>query len=681
MVARFSEFVVKSFEMRSFWAGRAATFVDASSSAIVGELARRVSLEHAGNEVQQIQAWATQTELLKIAILSLGHIVRDWGVLVELPLLRLSRRVDTIILVRDHIVCLEFKIGAATFQSSDVDQAVDYALCLRDFHAGSRNRLITPVLCADQAPITDLPVRSRYVEDVDSCVCINGGQIADVLRRIHEQSTGSQIDWRVFDASSYNPTPTIVTAARGLFAGHTVKEIGRSDADAGQIDTASSKLSEIANTTRQRQRHAICFVTGEPGSGKTLLGLNLVFTGESGHVAGEPAALLSGNRPLVHVLQEAIARDAQDRLGIKVKEAKRQAQQALQTLLGYLKEHLSETALPPEHVIVFDEAQRAWNAEVGAQVMDRARSEPQLFLEILGRLSWACLVCLVGPGQEINRGEGGLALWGDALAELRGKWTVYASRAAFVGTNGVSGLLDRADSGRFSIIEDDRLHLRSNLRAYRNASHGRWVEALLAGELKYAAEIARSMPRPPAVVTRDLAALRAWLQDRRRGDHRAGLLTSSGAVRLVADGIPPSLRSNELDRISHWFLRPTGDYRSSNALETPLSEFACQGLEIDYAGVLWGNDLIWNVQDDSIKEHGEWVPREMKAPKWQIRRRVETRQYRLNAYRVLLTRARAGLGIFVPRGQTTDATLDPVEFDRISDALLMSGCEPLAEPT
>lgn len=672
---------MKSFETRSFWAGQAETFVDTPSSAIVGELARRVSLEHAGNEVQQIQAWETQTELLKMAILSLGHIARGWGVLVELPLLRFSRRADSIILVRDHIVCLEFKIGATTFQSSDVDQAVDYALCLRDFHAGSRNRLITPVLCADRAPTTKLPVHLRYVEDVTSCVCINGGQIAEVLRRIHEKATGSQIDWRVFDASSYNPTPTIVTATRGLFAGHTVKEIGRSDADAGQIATASAKLSEIANTTRQSQRHVICFVTGEPGSGKTLLGLNLVFTGESGRVAGEPAALLSGNRPLVHVLQEAIAQDAQNRLGIKKKEAKRQAQQALQTLLGYLKEHVSEGAPPPEHVIVFDEAQRAWNAEVGAQVMGRARSEPQLFLEILGRLSWACLVCLVGPGQEINRGEGGLALWGDALAELHGKWTVYTSRAAFVGTSGVSGLLDRADRGRFSIIEDDRLHLRSNLRAYRNASHGRWVEALLAGELKYAAEIAQSMPRPPAVVTRDLGDLRAWLRDRRRGHHRAGLLASSGAVRLLADGVPPSPLSNELDTITHWFLRPAGDYRSSNALETPLSEFACQGLEIDYAGMLWGNDLIWNVHDNSIKEHGEWIPREMRAPKWRIRRKVEARQYRLNAYRVLLTRARTGLGIFVPRGQTADATLDPTEFDRISGALVMAGCKQLTKLT
>ena len=303
----------------------------------------------------------------------------------------------------------------------------------------------------------------------------------------------------------------------GLFAGHTVKEIGRSDADAGQIATASAKLSEIANTTRQSHRHVIRFVTGEPGSGKTLLGLNLVFTGEAGRVAGEPAALLSGNRPLVHVLQEAIAQDARNRLGIKKKEAKRQAQQALQTLLGYLKEHVSEGAPPPEHVIVFDEAQRAWNAEVRS-AGDGSRTVRASIVLGNPRPSFlGCLVCLVGPGQEINRGEGGLALWGDALAELHSKWTVYTSRAAFVGTNGVSGLLDRADRGRFSIIEDDRLHLRSNLRAYRNASHGRWVEALLAGELKYAAEIAQSMPRPPAVVTRDLGDLRDWLRERRCG--------------------------------------------------------------------------------------------------------------------------------------------------------------------
>ncbi|MGA8408853.1 MAG: DNA/RNA helicase domain-containing protein, partial [Candidatus Acidiferrales bacterium] len=398
------------------------------------------------------------------------------------------------------------------------------------------------------------------------------------------------------------------------------------------------------------------------------------FSGDLGRVAGDPAAMLSGNPPLVHVLREALAEDAAGREGSK-KEARRRAQAALQTLLGYLKQHGGEKNPPPEHVIVYDEAQRAWDEETGKKLLGRLRSEPALFLEIMSRHLWSCLVCLVGPGQEINRGEGGLPLWGQALSEAAAagiRWRVHAAGEAIKGdpaTTG-NGLFVGVPPRGVEVIEESDLHLSTGLRAYRNADHGWWVSAVLRGEIAGASDLASRMTEPPAYITRDLDTLRTWLRKNQRGGRRVGLLTSSGAaIRLISEGIPLSPRSSELDAIAHWFLRPVGDFRSSNALETPLTEFACQGLEIDYVGLCWGGDLIWNGD--------QWLARTMRAPKWQIIRSDETKQYRLNAYRVLLTRARAGLAIFVPNGDQNDASREPSELQRTWEVLCASGCKVL----
>ena len=330
-------------------------------------------------------------------------------------------------------------------------------------------------------------------------------------------------------------------------------------------------------------------MTGAPGAGKTLLGLDLALKSRSGN---QPAALLSGNRPLVHVLTEALASDYACRSGGSKKQAKYEADAAIQNLLGYLKQH-TEGAKPPEHVIVFDEAQRAWDEEVGQELMGRPTSEPELFLTILERLDWSCLVCLVGPGQEINRGEGGLPLWGKALARAAVRnhpWQIIAAPHALDGGPAVAGagILISATPDENSVRREPRLHLANAIRAYRNPLQGRWVAALLLGEIADAKAISALMDLPPAFLTRNLETAKAWLRERRRGGRSVGLLTSSGAVRLVGEGLPPAPRSNELGPIGHWFLKPYTDFRSSGALETPMSEFGCQGLELDYTGLCWG---------------------------------------------------------------------------------------------
>ena len=651
---------------KSYYASRVDDFLSVTTTDIVGKLATRIGLEHSGNESNQIRAWRTQIDLLKEALA--GPKCADWGILLELPLLRLGRRIDTIILLRDYVVCVEFKIGASSFGTADVDQVLDYALCLRDFHSASHGSTIIPVLCAEKASNQPRAKPIQIIDKVGQCLKISGLQLAETFKILAKEVGPNQLDWVTYDAATYSPTPDIVTCARSLYAGNTVKEIGRSDASAASLERTTKRLKDIAEEARAQSKKVVCFVTGEPGSGKTLLGLDMVFTGNAGRNAEEPAALLSGNRPLVFVLQAAIAKDARKRLGIKAPEAKRQAQQALQTLLGYLKDHAEPDKSPPENIIVFDEAQRAWDADIGLKLLGRASSEPELFLEIMGRLPWACLICLVGPGQEINRGEGGLMLWGDALAKSR-DWTAHISEIALQKRKGLIGLLDRASRADLTIKLETDLHLNTNLRAHRNHLHGNWVGELLEGNIDGASTIAADMEHPPAIVTRDLEEMKEWLLLRRRGEQRVGLLASSGATRLIADGIPLSPRSDELETVVHWFLKPTGDFRSSNALEVPLSEFVCQGLEIDYSGLCWGNDLIW--------QNGNWLPRKMRAPNWQLLKKEETQKYRVNTYRVLLTRARAGTIIYVPRGGFDDLTRCPTDFNGIFNTLTAAGCQTL----
>lgn len=650
---------------KAFFGSTVERFLASDPDHVIGFLATRVSIEHTGDESQQIEAWRSQIRILRQALAVTRQDSLKWGILLEYPLLRLGRRIDTVLLIKDWVICLEFKTGGTAFVTSDVDQAVDYALCLRDFHEDCKTRRIVPLLCVEHGPNSACTHKLNCLETVSSCVLANSESLSDALNSIAHLAMGKQISWSTFDSASYNPTPDIVTAARSLYAGHSVKEIGRADASGEAITRTSRRLAELVEFARSERKKIVCFVTGEPGSGKTLLGLDLVFAGMSGRVAGEPAVLLSGNRPLVYVLQEAIAEDAKKRIGTSKRDAQRQAQQALQTLLGYLKDHQDPRSKPPEHVVVFDEAQRAWDAQSGLRLLGREVSEPQLFLEIMGRLRWACLVCLVGPGQEINRGEGGLPLWAQAIADVDG-WSGYASKAALHERGGLKGLGDTVDIRELEFHLDPSLHLETNLRAYRNPLHGRWVEALLIGRIEDAARIANEMQQPPAHITRDVATLRAWLSERKRGERRVGLLVSSGAKRLIADGIPPSPRSNELQQVVHWFLRPTGDFRSSNALEVPLSEFVCQGLEVDYAGVCWGNDLIWRGD--------QWIPRKIRAPRWSNVKEPKTRQHRINTYRVLLTRARAGMAILVPVGDAADSTRQPTEFDQVARILRQAGC-------
>lgn len=468
---------------RSFYAARIADFLPASPEAIVGQLSSRQVAFFAAAEAEQVRAWEREIKLLKRAFTELGSACSGWWLLLEVPLLRLGKRLDAVILMPGVVVVVEFKIGAATYDAQARVQAESYAASLHDFHEVSRDRLIVPILCAERAGRVVQEIR---VEDGVSDLLLSGasslGQALGLAAQRMSTAT-PQIDAETFDFSPYRPTPTIIEAARALYAGHQITDIGRGDAADEQLQAAAERLRSIALAAEASSEKVICFVTGAPGAGKTLLGLDLALKIRSG---AQPAALLSGNRPLVHVLTEALAADFSQREKVPLEQARYRVKSAIQNLLGYLKEH-TDGATPPEPVIVYDEAQRAWDAEVGQQLMDRPSSEPELFLEILDRLRWACLVCLVGPGQEINRGEGGLQLWGAALAEAAAKgrrWRVIAAPQALVGGPDVAGpgLMD-GGMAELRIDREPQLHLANAVRSYRNPLHGLWVAKLLEGDM------------------------------------------------------------------------------------------------------------------------------------------------------------------------------------------------------
>lgn len=652
---------------RSFYADTVSAFMAADARAIIGQLASRHVAVHAAAEGEQIRTWEKQICILRSVFSTMGVVAGGWSVLLECPLLRLGRRMDAIILAPGVVSLVEFKIGATDFDSAAWTQTERYAQSLHDFHEASQSRLIVPILCAEYAPPRPIEFRAR--DGIADLLLANSATFQNAIAMVSEQTGPAcpPLDAIGFDLSPYRPTPTIVEAAQALYAGHKIADIGRGDAADQELQVAAAVLQSIVAEAETGRKKVVCFVTGAPGAGKTLLGLDLALKSRSGD---RPAALLSGNRPLVHVLTEALATDSAARSGTSKTEAKYKADAAIQNLLGYLKEH-TDGASPPENVIVFDEAQRAWDEEVGQELMNRPNSEPELFLNILNRLDWSCLICLVGPGQEINRGEGGLSLWGEALAKAAAagcRWEVIAAPPAIDGGpevtgNGISHGSNKVD---LAIHREPRLHLANSIRAYRNPLRIRWVATLLDGDVDGARRLADQMGEPPALVTRDLDSSKNWLRQYRRGGRSVGLLTSSGAVRLVGDGIPPAPRSNELGPIGHWFLKPFTDFRSAGALEVPMSEFGCQGLELDYAALCWGGDLIWS--------GSEWVPRMMRAPRWQIIREEEKKRFRLNAYRVLLTRARAGLVIFVPKGSDDDPTRSPAEADIVAEVLAETGC-------
>lgn len=653
----------------AYYSALVADFLVADPDAVYGAL----SHHHTHNqELAQKSAWLEQIAILKAG---LATVPKAW-IAFEFAIPRMGKRADAIIILDGVIFVVEFKVRAEVFTGAAIEQVTDYALDLKNFHLGSHSRIIIPVVVATDAPAKPVQLR-LWPDDVAEPILSHGSDLAGFLlatvRRFPDQPILSPAQWMV---SGYKPTPTIIEAAQALYRSHQVEEITRSDAGAKNLTVTTARITAILERVKKNGEKAICFLTGVPGAGKTLAGLNLA-TSRARNSSQENAVFLSGNGPLVDVLQEALARDEHQRARnahpVSLNEARRKVKSFVQAIHLYRDEYLRSGAAPEEHVVVFDEAQRAWTQEKISKflrdkhgIRDFNKSEPEFLIEILDRHpDWCAIVCLVGGGQEINEGEAGLSEWFKALSKRFHGWKVYASdqlkRPEYNWGLNLETMVQKLDCS----YEKD-LHLAVSVRSFRAEKLSQFVNELIDGNASSASQTYAAIRASyPIVLTRRLDAARAWLRQQARGSERYGLVASSGALRLKPDGIHVKADINA----PNWFLNSRQDVRSSYYLEDPATEFAIQGLELDWICMCWDADFR-RVED-------RWSFHDFLGSTWRNVRDPRRQTYLANAYRVLLTRARQGMVIYVPSGDCADHTRPESFYDGVVDFLKACGIAEL----
>ena len=654
---------------RAYYADAIEDFLNRSSDEILGVLTRSSVF---AIESTQRDAWIAQIVILQGALSP----YRGRGkVYFEYAVPRLGKRIDTVVLIDQVIFIIEFKVGEKDFTSSARDQVWDYALDLKNFHETTHNKPVAPVLVATGAKKAVTTIATTQQDDgVLLPIYSSSDQLADIFEQVLLFCDGPSIDPRQWDLGRYHPTPTIVEAAIALYSGHNVAEISRSDAGAVNLSQTSEAVARIIQSSRELSRKSICFVTGVPGAGKTLVGLNIA----TKHISKDNelySVFLSGNGPLVDILREALARDevARGRAeGRRPKkgEALSRVKTFIQNVHHFRDECLVDATHPPiEHVAIFDEAQRAWNLEQTASFMRRKKnrpnfnqSEPEFLMSCLDRhRDWAVVVCLVGGGQEINTGEGGIGECITALNRSFDDWHVYISPQLTDLEYGAGTAVSEVEN-RSNVHFDEHLHLGVSMRSFRAEHVSTLVKQVLDIEVFAAKKTLQQLQdRYPIVITRSLAQAKVWMKGRARGTERYGIVVSSQAQRLKPHAI--DVRS-PMDPI-HWFLDGKEDVRSSYYLEDAATEFHVQGLELDWACVVWDADFRFSADG--------WQHYSFVGSRWNHIRKSDRQTYLKNAYRVLLTRARQGMVIVVPDGEATDPTRLSAYYDPVFEYLQSIG--------
>ena len=638
-----------------------ANFLETSVAGIIGRLASAHA--HRELETTQIRAWEEEVRILQDALRGLP----GW-VFLEFDVPRLASRIDAVVVTGPAVFPIEFKCGERRFTEGARNQAWDYGLDLKNFHAASHQLPILPILVATAATAGDDRWLANHADGVYPPRRSTASGLAVAMREGLRLCDGATADGEVWGNAPYRPTPTIVEAARALYSRHSVEAITRNDAGAKNLTLTSTALEEIVERSRTRNEKAIVFITGVPGAGKTLVGLNVATRRrESGETH---AVFLSGNQPLVSVLQEALTRDELRRQPGKRKgEIRQRVKPFIQNVHHFRDEGVRTDTPPLDHVVIFDEAQRAWNTEKTADFMKRrkgipdfAQSESEFLISYLNRHhDWAVILCLVGGGQEIHTGEAGIAAWLEAISTHFPTWRVYVSpdlRDSEYAAGKAPEVLLR--SGQ--LLRDSRLHLATSMRSFRSEKVALFVKLLLDCDESGAREALQTiLARYPIGVTRDLVRAKQWVRNQARGSEQFGLLASSQALRLKPHAIDVRVSVDPI----HWFLGERTDTRSSYYLEDAATEFQVQGLEVDWTCVTWDADLR--------RSANRWRYHGFRGDSWTTIHKADRQRYLLNAYRVLLTRARQGMVIFVPQGEASDPTRDPAFYDTTFEYLLSVG--------
>lgn len=684
-------------------------YINNSTNTIFGILSRN---DEGDIVAEQRFAWNEEIQIMK-------DVLSPWKsekgeIIFEYSIPRLGKRIDVVVLLRGIVFVIEFKAGQHTYLQTDMEQVMDYALDLKNFHLGSHDRTIVPILVATEANTYSKElIFSVYNDQIYNPILTNADKLQMIISSVLEKEKimSSNIEdltnWAV---SRYSPTPTIIEAASALYQNHTVEDITRHEAAGAALEETTQYVLDIIERSKQRREKSICFVTGVPGAGKTLVGLNVAIqqslkTETEDDTERNLAVYLSGNGPLVKVLTAALAKNKQKREQekgnkCKITDAKREVSQFIQIIHRYRSNMLAKIKLPiengkleideaksvahqtaghgeVEHVAIFDEAQRSWDLEHLAgwlarggsrggmkKVPDFPMSEAEFLIWSLDlRKDWAVIVCLVGGGQEINTGEAGISDWIRAVNETFPEWKVYLSKH-LTDKEYAEGNVAELISNNPNAYQVEQLHLSVSMRSFRAENLSKFVHAILDRNAEQARNIYQEIrEKYPIILTRDINKAKRWLKEKARGSERYGIVVSSQAYRLKPLAIDVRLQPD----IESWFLADKMDVRSSLFLEDAATEFDIQGLELDWTCLVWDGDFRYTPNG--------WDHNSFRGSKWQKIRQPEAQSYQLNAYRVLMTRARQGMIICVPEGNADDHTRQPSFYDGTYDYLKSLGLE------
>jgi hypothetical protein len=643
---------------RAYYSNTIENFLIENDDSIYGKISGSYDLNKLS--IQQSNAWKKQIQILKRTLIGFSG-----QVYFEFTIPRMGKKVDNIVIIDGCIIVLEFKIGSDNFDKYAKEQVLDYGLDLNNFHEGSHNKIIVPILISENSKET-LNAGNKIIDNLYSPILTNQNDLKNVLSQTLNLFLDSEkVNINDWENSIYKPTPTIVEAATALYKKHNVAEISRSDSGAENLSVTSNCISEIIDYSKVYNKKSICFITGVPGAGKTLAGLNIA-NSRLNHLEEEHAVFLSGNGPLVDVLREALARDKyftsiENGEKITKSAAHSQVKAFIQNIHHFRDASLKDDKAPIEKVTIFDEAQRAWTKEQASSFMKRNKgnsefnkSEPEFLIEVMDRhKDWCTIVCLIGGGQEINTGEAGLEEWIRPFAENFTDWDIYYSSKIVEDRNYIKDMFALSILQDRKAVKKDELHLSVSLRSFRSAQLSNFIQEIINNDIEKAKQIYLEFIKEnyPIKLTRNLDKARKWLNSKSKGSERTGIVASSGGIRLRPFGLNVKAKIDA----PIWFLNDKDDIRSSYFLEEVATEFDIQGLELDWTCVAWDGDLYYH--------NNKWNFRKFKGTKWQSINSIDITNYLINSYRVLLTRARQGMVIYIPKGNNEDLTRPEYIYD------------------